>query len=55
MHDLPIGCMNVKMNNHIGSLIEVVKECDVNEDGTGWRTSLRVRIGLRLDKSISRG
>lgn len=44
MHEFPNGCMNVKMGNHIGSSIGVVKECDVNVDGTGWGITLRVLL-----------
>lgn len=54
-HDLPIGCINVKIGNHVGSLIWVVQECNVNEDGTGWGITLRMHIELKLEKPISRG
>lgn len=55
MHDLLISCMNVKMGNHIGSTIGVVKDCDVNEDGFGWGIALYVLIEMKLEKPISIG
>lgn len=55
MHDLPIGCMNAKMRNYVGSTIGVVKECDVNKDGSRWGITLRVLIKMMLEKPISRG
>lgn len=55
MYDLPIGCMNVKIGTQIGNTIEVVKNCDVNEEGSGWGKTLLVLIKVDLGKPINRG
>lgn len=54
MHDLPIRCMNAEMGNQLGSTIGVVRDCDVNKDGSGWGMALRVLIKLKLEKPITR-
>lgn len=55
MHDQSISCMNAIMGNHIGSMIRVVKDYNVNEDGSRWGITLRVLIEMKLKKPISRG
>lgn len=55
MHDLPIACMNEEMGTFIGNTIGTVKECDVQNDGSGWDAVLRVLIELDIHKRITRG
>lgn len=55
MHNFPIACMNEEMGKLIENAVGVVKECEVNKDGTTWGHSLRVYIELELQKPISRG
>lgn len=55
MHDLPIWCMNEKIETNIGKSISVVQQCDVQKDGSGWENALRVCIELDLPKPITRG
>lgn len=55
MRNLSTGCINVKMGTQIGNTIEVVKTCDVNEEGFGWGKTLLVLIKVDLGKPINRG
>lgn len=53
IHDLPIGCMNIKMGTHIGNTIGTIKTCDVNKDSLGWGKALQMLIEMDLRKPIS--
>lgn len=56
LHDLPIARIKKDMGNFIGNnTIGLVKTCDVQNDGSGWGTVLRVLIELDLYKPITRG
>lgn len=55
MHELPIGCMNEDMGEQMGKTIGAVKKCDIDKQGSGWRTTLHVLIEVDLKKPISRG
>lgn len=55
LHELPIACMNEDMGIFISNTIGLVKACDVQIDGSGWGTVLRVFIELDLYKPITKG
>lgn len=55
LHNLSIAYMNEDMGNLIGNTIGLVKECDIQNDGSRWDTIWRVLIELDLHKPISKG
>ncbi|XP_040987762.1 uncharacterized protein LOC121235477 [Juglans microcarpa x Juglans regia] len=55
IHDLPLGCMTMEWGTQIGGSMGRVLEVDVEEDGIGWRSCLRVRVEVSLYKAIARG
>jgi hypothetical protein len=48
IHDMPLGCMNRKIGNKIGSSIGVVEDIAIADDDVGWGRSLRIRVAINL-------
>lgn len=44
MFYLPVMCINHKYGELIGKTLGVVEEVEVEDDDTGWRRFLRVKI-----------
>ncbi|XP_042965921.1 uncharacterized protein LOC122299602 [Carya illinoinensis] len=55
MHNLPLGYMNKRMGEEIGSSVGKVIEVDVDEEGWAWGRCLRVRIECNLKAPLARG
>jgi hypothetical protein len=54
IHDMPLGCMNRKIGNKIGSSIGVVEDIAIADDDVGWGRSLRIRVAINLFQPLER-
>ncbi|KAF5452120.1 hypothetical protein F2P56_027153, partial [Juglans regia] len=55
LNNLPLDCMTREVGFQIGATIGIVHEVDINDEGIGWGSDLRVRIELDVRKIIARG
>ncbi|XP_041011352.1 uncharacterized protein At4g02000-like [Juglans microcarpa x Juglans regia] len=54
MHNLPLSCMTKERGVQIGSTVGKVEEVDVQDDGYGWGSYLRVRVYMNLTQPLAR-
>lgn len=54
MHNILLTFMNRKIRKHIGGSIERVVEVDVQENGIGWESYLRVGTECDLHNVVAR-
>jgi hypothetical protein len=55
IHDMPLGCINRKIGNKIGSSIGAVEDVAIAEDDVGWDRSLWIRVAFNLFQPLERG
>lgn len=48
LHDVPLGMMNRVYDVDLGKTIGEVIDLDVNKDGIGWGSYLRIRVWVNL-------
>ncbi|KAF5454463.1 hypothetical protein F2P56_024125 [Juglans regia] len=54
-HDLPIACMNKAGGEKLGETVGRVLEVELQEDGSGWGSFLRILIEIEIEKPLARG
>ncbi|XP_042980049.1 uncharacterized protein LOC122310233 [Carya illinoinensis] len=55
LHNLPLSCMIERRGEQIGYTVGRVEKVDVQEDGSGWGSYLRVQIHMDLTQPLARG
>ncbi|KAL0342541.1 UNVERIFIED_CONTAM: hypothetical protein Scaly_1916700 [Sesamum calycinum] len=54
IHDLPLPMMNLGVATLIGNKIGFSRDLKVEDSGCLWGTSLRVRVGLNVNRPLKR-
>lgn len=55
MHDAPLSMMNSFYEEELGKAIGEVIELDVDNEGIGWGSYLRVKVWLDISRLILKG
>jgi hypothetical protein len=51
---MPLVCMNREVGYNIGVSIGRVEEVDVNEEGVGWGTHLRIKVAIDFSMPLDK-
>lgn len=52
---MPLGDMNKRVGNKVGSIIGEVEEVHVDEEDVSWGKQLWIRVRMDLTQPIARG
>ncbi|KAK4420218.1 hypothetical protein Salat_2434800 [Sesamum alatum] len=54
VHDLSLSRMTKEVNTFIGNQIGIFRDVDLDRGGQGWGSSLRIRVGIDVNKPLRR-